>query len=934
MELVAAEPMVFDPIAMAFDESGRLYVVEMRGYSERRQDMIGAIRLLEDTNGDGVFDESHVFADGLAWPTAVACFDGGVFVGVPPDIFYMKDTDGDHRADVKELIFSGFGLANVQGLLNSFNWNLDNQIQGATSGSGALVTSAAYPLEAPLTLHGRDFTIDPKTRRIAAASGGAQHGLTFDDWGHEFICHNSDHIIQVMFEDRYLARNPFYAAPGPRKSIASDGPQATVYRISPVEPWRVVRTRLRVKGIVEGPIEGGGTASGYFTSATGVTIYRGDAWPAEYRGNVFVADVGSNLIHRKKLTPDSLAFRADRADAGVEFIASTDNWFRPVQFANGPDGCLYVADMYREIIEHPDSLPPVIKKHLDLNSGNDRGRIYRIEPVSFVRRPTPNLGEATTEELVSLLGHANAWHVETAQRLLHERTDPAAVPHLQRQALAGNTPGGRLRALYALRTQDALTEEILLHALGDPDAHVRRHAVRLSETFTLPSSELLDTLAALTSDPNPEVRYQLAFTLGTWDADQRIAALTRLAKSNGDDPWMAVALMSSLASGAGTVAAALLPDSTFAALPESTDLLEQLARQTGASGDPADTARLLQAVDALPAGRAASKSGLIAALLTGARDAGTGAQLRAALAASPSAAAELDNLTERALRVAPDPAAAAGARLESVQALAFAPPGRAIPVLTAMLETSQSGDLRTAAVATLARFDAPEIAVALMAGLKDLSSSESAPIYDALFTRGAWIQQLLARFESGALTYNALPSTYRHRLQSHPDDSIRAAAARLETAHAAPDIQAALAALPAIEAARGDANRGVTLFADRCAACHRIGDLGESVGPDLKGVREWDSARIFTSIAHPNGEINPQFTGYNVETADGRYLSGILDAETATGLTLRMSGGAQTILKSQIVSAGPMDISLMPEGLTDGLAPQQVADLIAFIRQE
>lgn len=929
MELVAAEPLVFDPIAMAFDESGRMYVVEMRGYSERRQDMIGAIRLLEDTNGDGVFDESHVFADGLAWPTAVACFDGGVFVGVPPDIFYMKDTDGDHRADIKELVFSGFGLANVQGLLNSFNWNLDNQIQGATSGSGALATSTAYPLEAPLTLHGRDFIIDPKARRIAAASGGGQHGLTFDDWGREFVCHNSDHAIQVMFEDRYLARNPFYAAPGPRKSIASDGPQATVFRISPVEPWRVVRTRLRVKGIVTGPIEGGGTASGYFTSATGVTVYRGDAWPAEYRGQLFVADVGSNLIHRKTLTPDGLMLRADRADPGVEFIASTDNWFRPVQFANGPDGCLYVADMYREVIEHPDSLPPVIKKHLDLNSGNDRGRIYRIVPENFTQPKIPALDGVSADQLVAVLGHANAWHAETAQRLLYERAGAAAIPALESSVRASASDTGRMRALYVLRALNALSEDLVLHALHDKNPQVRRHAIRLSESIPAPSDALLDALATLADDTDAEVRYQLAFTLGTWDAPQRIDTLTKLARADGADPLMRVALMTSLSSGAGAVAASLLADPH----PAPPELLQALARQSGAAGDPDDTGRLLRAIDGLPEDRSGVRGELVAMVFIGARDAGTGAQLRSALAGSPSTQAQLNARVDRALLLAADPAQSASTRLDAVHSLAFASPAQAVPVLSALL---QSGDaeLRTASAGTLARFDVPEIAGALIAAIPGRSATDATPIIDALFMRTAWIHTLLQAFAANTISYDVLPSPYRHRLQAHRDGSIRAAAARLEAAHAAPDIQAALALLPAVEAATGDADRGRAIFAERCAACHRIGDLGESIGPDLKSVRDWETARLFTGIANPNGEINPQFTGYNVETTDGRFLSGILESETATGLTLRMSGGPQTALKSQIVHAAPMDISLMPEGLMDGLDPRQIADLIAFIRQE
>ncbi len=245
-----------------------------------------------------------------------------------------------------------------------------------------------------------------------------------------------------MFEDRYIARNPYLAAPSPRVSIAADGPAAEIYRASPVEPWRVLRTRLRVAGKVPGPIEGGGRASGYFTGATGITIYRGDAWPAAWDGLAVMGDACTNLAHRKRLEPNGLETIARRIDQNAEFVASKDIWFRPVQFANAPDGTLYIADMYREVIEHPLSLPPAIKRHLDLTSGRDRGRIYRVVPDGFAQRPLPQLGAASTPDLVATLAHANGWHRETAARLLYQRRDQEATPALETLAVTSPAPRG------------------------------------------------------------------------------------------------------------------------------------------------------------------------------------------------------------------------------------------------------------------------------------------------------------------------------------------------------------------------------------------------------------------------------------------------------------------------------------------------------------
>src|ERR1041385_396831 len=352
VELAASEPNIASPVAVSFDEAGRMFVVEMIDYSERRDETphLGRIRLLEDTDGDGVYDTSTVFAENLPWPTAVFCYNGGIFVGATPDILYLKDTNGAGKAETREVVFTGFAEGvkriNVQGMLNSLIWGLDNRIHGATSGNGGVGKSLRHP-GTTVDLHGRDFAIEPRGLVMTAEAGGGQHGLSFDDYGHRFACNNSDHIRLFMYDDRYAARNLLYTMPPCLESIAVDGPAAEVYRVSPEEPWRVIRTKWRVAGLVPGPIEGGGRSAGYFTGATGTTIYRGDAFPAEYLDNAFIGDAGGNLVHRKVLIPDGVGFKAQRGpgEETVEFAASTDTWFRPVQFANTPDGTLYIIEI-------------------------------------------------------------------------------------------------------------------------------------------------------------------------------------------------------------------------------------------------------------------------------------------------------------------------------------------------------------------------------------------------------------------------------------------------------------------------------------------------------------------------------------------------------------------------------------------------------------
>lgn len=450
LELAAHEPLVNDPIDIEFDEKGRLFVVEMRGYSERRDDALCRIRLLFDDDDDGTFDRSTVYADGLKWATAVTCWDGGVFVAATPDIHYFKDTDGDGVADEKKVVFTGFGEGaarlNVQALVNSLQWGPDNRIWGATAGNGGIIRRPDQPASEAIPVRGTDFSFDPRTLDLRPENGTIQYGMSFDSQGRRYVCGNSTHIVWVAWERHWLPENPYHSMPAPLAGIPVDGAAAPVFRISPDEPWRIVRTRWRVSGVVRGAVEGGGRVSGYFTAGTGITIYTGDAYGPAFKDNAFIGDAGSNLVHRKVVKPVPGAYQpiAERADdeKDIEFIRSRDNWFRPVNFANGPDGCLYICDMYRETIEHPWSIPEGIKKHLDLNSGFDRGRIWRVVPDGFQR---PKFS----------LDRDSGWQAVTRSRLAYQAGKSQPLPRP-----AAPTPG----------TDDKWATAFALHALTDASA--------------------------------------------------------------------------------------------------------------------------------------------------------------------------------------------------------------------------------------------------------------------------------------------------------------------------------------------------------------------------------------------------------------------------------------------------------------------------------
>jgi putative membrane-bound dehydrogenase-like protein len=931
-ELAASEPNIASPVAMAFDENGRLFVVEMIDYSERREETphLGRIRMLEDTDGDGVFDKSTIFADNLAWPTAVFCYGGGVLVGATPDILYLKDTDGDGKADTRETVFTGFAEGvkriNVQAMLNSFNWGLDNRIHGATSGNGALVTSLKHPEAKALELHGRDFVIEPRTWTMTSEAGGGQHGLSFDNFGHRFACNNSDHIRLFLYDDRYSSRNPFYAMPSGLTSIAVDGPAAEVYRISPEEPWRVIRTRWRVAGLVSGPIEGGGRSAGYFTGATGTTIYRGNAFPKEFLDNAFVGDAGGNLVHRKVLSRDGVGLKAERGrgEEKVEFAASRDTWFRPVQFANAPDGVLYVIDMYREVIEHPWSLPDNIKKFLDLNSGNNRGRIYRIVPDGFKQPKPPRLSQASIGELVATLEHANGWHRDTASRLIYERQDKSSVAPLAELIGRSKFALGRLHALHALDGLGELKEEHVLLGLNDPDAVVREHAIKLSEKLFPdghPSLRVISRLQQLAGDPDIAVRFQLAFTLGEIKGPAKIEALATIAKRDLDSSWMQAATLSSLAEGAGDLFGRISADRAIGNSRGGQELLRQLVRLAGAAHRKDEVALVIEFIGKVE--NAGLSFSLVRALGEGLRERG---ETFAGLGG------DLKDIIGRAGTVATNGAAAEVTRLQAIPLLGVTSFGDSGERLLSLLGHNEPQSIQLAALTTLARFPEPQVGQEMVSRWDSLTPRLRSEALAVLLARPDRASTLLKAIEIGTIHASVLDSSQEKFLRTHREKKVRELAAKVLGARPASSRQQVVDAFMPALTLKGDATHGKKIYEERCLSCHRLGGQGHALGPDLVTVKNTGREKLLVNILDPNREVRPEYVSYVVETKDDESVIGLVSGETGATVTVRQAFGKEDVVsRANIKKMQSQGQSLMPEGLEAGLAPQDLADLLDLI---
>jgi putative membrane-bound dehydrogenase-like protein len=942
LELLAAEPLVMDPVAAAYDEGGRLYVVEMSDYphvvptndkpfSENLGDPpIGRVRLLIDRDDDGVFDEGHIFADKLSWPTGIVVWNGGVFVAATPDIWYLRDHDGDHRADERRRVFTGFRKFNVQAVMNNLQLGLDQWIYGAGSSNGGLIRAAGRPDGPGVDVLRRDFRFKPSSSAFEAISGGARFGNTFDDWGNRFLCDIRNPAQHVVLPARYLARNPYLPSPRAVHDVAAFGDAIRLFRISAPEPWRELRARrwaMVGKAVPRSELVG----AGFLTSSSGLTVYRGDAFPEPYRGNLFLGEVANNLIHRMIVEPDGVTFRARRADPRAEFAASFDTWFRPVNFVNAPDGTLTVLDMYRETIEHPWSIPDDIRAKLDLRSGSDRGRIYRLAPPGFRHRPTPQLGRAGTAELVRLLEHPNGWHYETAHRLLNERQDSAALPLLKKLIREGKEARGRLHALHACDGFGSLDADSVLAGLADGSPQVREHAVLLAEPRLTRSPALRAEVARLADDPSVRVRFQVAFTLGELGGEETLRGLAAISRRDAGDVWVRTAVLSSAMADPGGLFERLWQDRDFAAGARGLAILRPLALVVGARNRAGEGGRVLAAVATRDPGDPEVSRAVMLGLGDGLARAGRRlTDLKAGL--SPAAAACLDAQFADAELLAGDPSRAAGLRAEAITLLGYGTFDRGKAILPGLLVPLEPPEIQAAAVRAIASFNRPEVPGLLMAPWKGYSPALRAQVVGLLLGRRAWIGSVLDAVRTGLVPPGEIPPSRRALLLGDRDPAIGDRARALLGGQApAPRAAAIERYKSAIERA-GDPARGRLIFDRDCLACHKLGDRGHAVGPNLAGVRRKTPEEILVSILDPNREVSPEFMEYLIALDDGRVLAGIVASETPGGLALRGREGAeQTILRRNIAEIAATGKSFMPEGLEKNITPPELTDLITYL---
>jgi putative heme-binding domain-containing protein len=674
-------------------------------------------------------------------------------------------------------------------------------------------------------------------------------------------------------------------------------------------------------------------AIGYFTSAAGITIYRGDAYPTAFRGNAFIGDVGGNLVHRKTLVRDGVLMTARRADENTEFVTSTDNWFRPVNFVNAPDGTLYMIDMYRETIEHPFSIPDDIKSHLDLQSGDDRGRIYRLMAPGSPPLSVSRLGGLSSLDLVPKLESENSWQRETAQRLLVERQDRSVAAALEHLARHSPAPLARLHALYTLFGLNSLSDEVLRAALGDPEPRLRAHAVRLCESRLRHSPDLLAAVGRLADDGDPLVRFQLALSLGEAPRNAIVEPIVRLARYVEGDGLLSTAILTSAPDNADAVARRLIGDDKFLHPDAGTALLGELASIVGAQPDSSRVISLLKDIFADQA-HPSRQGAMLQAIGQGlSRRGGTLAALLNRQGTDPGLQQAAASLFKNAAAVAGNETKNPADRVTAIRLLAFGPYEQVSGVLNGLLTPQTPPELQSAAVGALASHDNSAVGQQLLASWKSFGPNTRREVIDGLLHSSTRLGDLFDAIEKREVSRSEIERDVKQLLMNHPNTAVRKRARKLFEADLPGDRAKIVAEYRPALARAGDAGRGRTVYERRCATCHRFGTTGHAVGPDLVSVQNKAPADLLIAILDPSREAQPNFVAYTLVTRQGAVYNGLIAAESASGVTLRRAEAKEDhILRSQIEELISTGKSLMPEGLEKDISLDQMADLIAFIK--
>ena len=908
IQLVAAEPVVCDPVDVVWDENGQMFVAELRDYPfpPDTGPRLSRIRRLVDADGDGRMDEAATWADELPFVQGLLCIDGGLLATSIDGVLFLKDGDGDGKAEIRGRWFSTNKARHSQLQIASPRWRLDNTIHLNNGIDGKEIHPEGNP-DQTLAFRGFNLTLDPRTRSLTTESGIGQFGATIDDYGRVFFCSNRNPAMFSVLPKSAAERNP---SAGIRTGHADIQPPA-----SKVYPLELSHTTSVAH-------------AGTHTSACGICVYRGERMPG-LRGNLFVCDPTSQLVTRNRLVPNGSSMKAERIGDRRDFLASTDEWCRPVNLRNGPDGALYICDMYRRFIDHAIYFPEAFSKSNYMRAGFDHGRIWRLVPKGSSYpypevRPIPS----ETDQLPGELASGNAWRREHAQRLLVASADSKTVPALTELLERSPSPLARLHALWTLqgiheRTGAALPAAAVLRATEDADHGVVENAVALAARRK--DVDLESRIGALFKHGDQRVRMLAAALHGSnADTDQ----LASIVAGGGDDPWLRRAVMSISPETPAAVLARLLENGEF----HHRDVFSEFAAAVGARGEPSEIGTV---AGFIVAGENRRELALVSGLAEGLKRSKY-RSLSHFLEIPPASIAGGLEGVRTVLGSAGDTAADRNLPTSKrIEALALAQ-GDLFLLVGSLIDPVEPPEIQSAACRTLSALDPNKVADFFFDRWDTLAPIPRREALNLITGNSSTTVRLMKKMKAGTISKTLMPPMSRWVLSRSSNAEIKSLA--LELFGKADTNRARVVNEYIAKLERGDAHRGETVFRTAgCATCHSIGDAtggaAAGIGLNIRDVRNKPPSALVSDILDPNRVVEERWTAFTVKMRSGEEFAGLVTSDTGSGIELALPGGIRKqIPREDIDSFASTGLSLMPEGLEAAISPREMSDLIAFLK--
>lgn len=952
VELVASEPQISDPVAIDFGPDGAVWVVQMSDYGhgvEEEFEPTGEVRVLNDVDGDGFYETSTVFTDGLRYPTDVKVWKDGALICDAPHIIFARDEDGDGRAETKEILFSGFETHNGQARVNSLRWGLDNWLYGSGGLFGGSISNRRGTV---VDVSGRDFRIQPDFGLIEPVSGRSQQGRVRDDFGNWFGCDNSNLIRHYPVVDHYVQRNPFVLPPPASLSVPAGENAGKLFPASDL-------VLFRLSG-----------APGRATAACGIGIYRDRYLGPDFHNNSFTCEPVNQLVYRQVLQRQGATFRGHRAadEKETEFLTSTDRWFRPVQARTGPDGGLWVVDMYRYVIEHPQWIPDETLAQLDVFAGQGKGRIYRVVPASKAPQRPLRLSDLDNVELAKCIDSDNGIVRDLVHQMLLWRDAEETLAkdvsgELLRFAQTRKNPAVRIQSLAALEGLGQLSSDAVLVALTDPDPEVRRHAIRMSERF-LTQPKVAAAVLQCAHDRSLAVRVQDAYSLAALASAEATQALTHLA-TDSDDPYLQSAALSSLTPvNVGPIAELVLADdsarqrvgaqviATTAGMGDATAVQSTLSQILASKGDwqwwrLESLAALLDGLDRRAArgeleiaSRADKSTGVdpksakVSIEITSHQSQAARSILRAARErmVDPNIT---DAQAEMAFKLIGRKLGAVSQTLLGGGDLPHGPdPTHSITSeMAGLIDLPYSTDRQIAAVGAIGRRGDTDGGKVLLSRIDSATPQVRAAIVETLLGHPHWDASTLSGLESGILYPSDLSVDDRQRLVSRQSAESRSLAMKWLGEPIGSDREKLVAQWMDISQLPADPHHGKTLFQKHCSVCHQFDGVGYEVGPDLSALTSLSTEFLLRAILDPNRDVDARYQSYTALMDDGSVVSGQIVNETASSITLMQQEAKQhVLLRNQLEELHASGKSAMPEGLEQTIPKEEMASILAYVQ--